>query len=96
VIETSASIESSVLPIIKTCIDGMNKASESINVQEVWTTFLSFTLLNYTGCSSLVLNLDLLYSLYCNTILINSFLESFNFEIISKASHSVNQPEVFV
>ncbi|XP_060567137.1 cdc42-interacting protein 4 homolog isoform X3 [Ruditapes philippinarum] len=34
VIETSASIESSVLPIIKTCIDGMNKASESINVQE--------------------------------------------------------------
>ncbi|XP_053381370.1 formin-binding protein 1-like isoform X2 [Mercenaria mercenaria] len=34
VIETSASIESSVLPIIKTCIDGMNKAAQSINVQE--------------------------------------------------------------
>lgn len=46
VIEASASIESSVLPIIKTCIDGMNKASQSISAEEVMPLY-TFTYILY-------------------------------------------------
>jgi len=34
-VQQCANIERSVVPIINTCIDGMQKAAESINAQEV-------------------------------------------------------------
>jgi len=35
VIEGSATIENSVMPILRTCIDGINKAAAGINYEEV-------------------------------------------------------------